>query len=199
MKSMKTILALGVCCAVTALAFAAGNTYTTKTGTAGSAANPTYVIFPGEAQKTPRLVNVNYDTDTNNAALTFRQGTTAYVLTQTNAATGTNIVINTTNGLSADAVVVLQKANGTCAWTNVYTTAGGSSTNLYLYPGGFGVAGAIGDQLFLMSSASSIPATSDAAVNGEAIYVGAYSRPMMIRLTPALLTNYIHSATVVYE
>jgi hypothetical protein len=198
---MKKILLISAAIAAVALAaIAASPSYSTLSA-GGNATTGAYVIFPAAASQQVRVVGLNWESDTNAAVFSFRTGTGAYVITATNAAAATNIQVNLTNGLAAGSTIVLQKATGVTAVTTVYSPlAGSSTTNLFLPAGGFGVAAAIGDEIYLMSAATTVPvgATTNWQ-NGEALFVGTVGRPVRVLLTPALATNRINAAVARYE
>lgn len=196
---MKKLIALSLAVAsLVSTAFAATPTYTSKSG-AGNATTPTSVIFKADPDTQIRLVNINWQSDTNNAVLSYSTGEGAYIITATNLDTSSVTQrVSTTAGLVANSIVVLQKANGLCYPATLSST--NSGTNIVLASGGWGVTVAIDDAVYQMSTASTVlvGATTN-AVNGEAIYVGNYGRPVRIQLTPALATNRITTATARYE
>jgi hypothetical protein len=195
-------------------ALAASPTYKTMSAS-GNAASPASVTFPADPYGTQvRVIGVNYSTDTNNSVLSFASGTTVYTQTATNQATSsvTN-QINSTNGLSVGATLVLQHggvcyANTVLTWnqsTNIASPYQG--TNVVLNSGGWAVAASAGDPVYLMGAATTLPApaassgsTTSAAVNGEAIYVGSLAgRPVTVTITPAFATNKLNSVTAHYD
>ena len=202
---MKKNLLLIAALTVALTAFASLPTYLSKSAN-GNAASPATYIFPADQSTQIRVVGVNYTTDTNNSVLSFSGGTTAYTITETNQATSsvTN-KINSTNGLSGSAVLVLQH-NGVCyaatvsSWNSSTNAGFYGGTNVVLASGGWGVRTSAGDSVYLMDTPVTIPATSSAAINGEAIYAAALpGRPLMVQLTPALATNKLNTVTVRYE
>lgn len=194
-----------------ASALAALPTYKTVSA-AGNAAAPATVYFPFDPNSQVRVIYVNYNTDTNNSVLSFTSGSTSYSVTTTNqAASSTTNLISSTNGLSAGATLVLQHG-GTCysstvsSWFKNTNAAPYGGTGVVLASGGWGVATSVGDEVELMSSATTIPApaassgtTTTAAVSGDAIYVGNYGRIVALTVTPALATNKVNSASAHYD
>jgi hypothetical protein len=205
MKNKIAIAVASVCLAVSA--FAASPSYKTLTDY-GNAASPSEVVFPEVANNQWRIVSVNYSSDTNNAVLSFSGGAQAYRIVQTNAATTsvTNL-INSTNGLTASSVLLLNRggtyyAATISSWASSSTTVTNSGlvtggTNVVLASGGWGVATQIGDPVYLMDTATTIPVgAATNAINGEAIYVGALpGRPVRVVLTPASTTNKLNAVT----
>jgi len=203
---MKKILITAVVgLAVAVAAFAALPTFKTVSGY-GNATTGATVYFPADPNSQVRIVNVNYASDSNTAALNFASGTTPFYVTATNVATSsvTN-QINSTNGLTAGGVLVLQH-NGTCysstisTWNQTTNSGPYGGTNVVLASGGWGVATSVYDEVELMSAARPIPvgATTN-AINGDAIFVGNYGRIVSLQLTPALVTNRIYTASAHYD
>lgn len=94
----------------------------------GSAANPATLVFPADPNLQVRLINIWYIADTNNAALQVSSGTTAYSLLWTNLATTTvTNIVNSTNGLAAGGIVILQHAG--VNYTNDVISVGNTGTN----------------------------------------------------------------------
>ena len=204
MNKILSTLALGLALALPASA--SSPAYKTKSAS-GNAASPSEVIFPADPTTQIRLVNANWNSDTNNAGLSFSGGSTAFYVTATNVASSsvTN-QINSTNGLSANAVLVLQHA-GTCysatvsTW-NQFTNSGPyGGTNVVLASGGWGVSTGVGDDVYLMDTPVTVPVGATTNVmNGEAIYVANLSgRPVRVVLTPSLSTNKLNSVIGRYE
>lgn len=203
MKKTFSLLAVGLFAAVTALA----NLPTYKTvngfgnGTAGAIA-----YLPADPNSQIRVIYVSYGSDTNKAALNFTTGTTAYWQTATNVASSsvTN-QINSTNGLSANATLILEHGGvpytATVSSWNSSTNAGtAGGTNVVLSSGGWGVNVSVGDNIYLMSSATALPigqGTNQLA--GDAIFVGNYGRPVQAQLTPANLSNSLYSVSAHYD
>lgn len=192
-------------CAIAFTALAASPRFKTLAAN-GNAATGARVIFPADPSAQIRIVGANFTTDTNNSVLSFSGGSTAFAIQETNQATSsiTN-KINSTNGLSGGAVLVLQHG-GVCYYSTVSTWNSSTNagwyggTNVVLASGGWGVATSKGDSVYLMDTAVTIPATSTAAINGYSIYAANYSgRPVLVQLTPALGTNKLNSITAVYE
>jgi hypothetical protein len=207
----KILISVGML-ALAVSAFAASPAYVTKSA-AGNAAAPAQLTFPADPNSQVRIIQASYDTDTNNSVLSFSSGTTAYYQTITNTATTmvTN-QINSTNGLTPNATLVLQHA-GVCypatvtAWNQATNFGPYMGTNIVLASGGWGVIASPGDSIYLMSSAVTIAApaaasgtTTSATISGEALYVGQYSgRPVTVKITPAFATNKLSSVTAHYD
>ena len=186
---------------VTALAaLAALPTFRTFSA-AGNAADPNSQI---------RVVSVFYQADTNNAALVFTSGQGAYYQAQTNALSSsiTNQV-NTTNGLTAGSTLVLQQG-GSCYPATLSSLATSLSTNDYgvvstnyfvvLASGGWAVNAVQYADIYQMGSATTLTVgNATNGINGDAIYVAAYGRPVAVKLTPALVTNQIPALTSHYD
>ncbi len=166
----------------------------------GNATTGSEVIFPADPSTAARLVNLSYQSDSNTAIVSFSTGVGAYSLLATNTSSGVTQVVNSTAGLAANDVLVLQHG-GTCYSATLSST--NSGTNAVLASGAWGVAPSIGDSVYKMSAASTVfvgsNGTATAAQNGEAIYVANQGRPLRITLTPALVTNRINSATAHYD
>jgi len=190
-------------CAVALSVYAALPTYKTTSAT-GTAAAPSLAKFTADPNSQIRVVNVNCQSDTNNARLEFTTGNGAYYQTATNVASSsvTN-QINSTNGLVPNSVVVLQHQGALYVSTISsfdQNATNGNGTNVVLASGGWGVASTVGDDIFQMSSTNYLfigAATN--GVNGDAIFVGNYGRPVLIRLTPALVTNAIPLVSAHYD
>ncbi|MEN6642678.1 MAG: hypothetical protein ABFE08_09545 [Armatimonadia bacterium] len=181
-----------VCC----IAIAGSTEYVSKTGSGTTAAT---VYWPADAQKTARLVGVIATSDKAASVISLRTGTTAYTITVTNATTTSiNQWLNTTNGLVASGVVVLQKPDGTCYSSTI--AAGCAETNMViLASGGFGVVAGVGDQMYLMSDATSIKlGATTLSTHGPAIYVGNRGRPVRMVVDGTSACS-IDAATAAYE
>jgi hypothetical protein len=161
-------------------------------GTAGAT-----VIFPSKANTQIRLVSVNWQSDSNTATLEFKTATTAYRAAATNTTTGVTQVVNSVVGMAANDILVLERA-GTC-YTAVLSSTN-SATNAVLAAGGWGVAPQIGDNIYKLGTATSVPvgATTNWQ-NGEALFVGNAGRPVQVTLTPALTTNRLRTVTARYD
>lgn len=192
--------------AVSALAVSSTFTYTRASGYGSPATGPATVIIPAVEGRQIRVINVNYGSDTNTAAIAFQDGGAAYSITATNQATSsvTNQV-NTTNGLSAS-LVVLQHA-GVCytntitAWNSSTNAGPYGGTNIVLATGGFGVATSVGDNLYVLNTAVQLPvgATTN-VVNGEALFVTALTgRPLLVQIPQVSVTNRLFNVTVHYD
>lgn len=191
----KILTVLGVC-GIALASYAALPTFKTLSA-AGNAAAPSVVIFPDDPNLQIRIVNVTYSADTNNAALQYTTGNGAYSLLATNTSSGVTQVVNSTAGLVANSVLVLNHG-GTCYAATLSST--NSGTNAVLVSGAWGVAPSIGDAVYQMGSTNAVPVgAATNAVNGEAIYVGNYGRPVMVRLTPCLGTNQLNAVSAHYD
>jgi hypothetical protein len=216
MKLKNKILLAVATVAMAVSAFADAPTYSPVYSTMfanGNAASPASVIFPAHAATTVRIVGAYYDTDTNNSVLSFTSGTTAYSIIATNvAASSVTNQINSTNGLAGGGTLVLQHggvcyANTVSTWNATTNSGAYGGTNVVLSSGGWGVATSVGDNVYLMSSAMTLPAaaassgtTTHGNYSGEAIYVGTLAgRPVSVTITPALVTNKLNSVTVHYD
>lgn len=197
---MKKIIAIAITgMVITASAFAAvGNKTMSANGNATAGAG---VIFPADPAGTWRLLTANWSSDTNNAVLSISDGGTAYSIVETNQAT-TSVTnkINSTNGLSANAVLVLQHA-GVCyaatvsSWNSSTNAGFYGGTNVVLASGGWGVATKVGDSVYLMNTPITLPigATTNFQ-SGYSLFSSTYQgRPMRVVLTPALATNKLNS------
>jgi hypothetical protein len=189
-------------CALLALAaWAASPSYTTKSANGNSTAGAE-VIFPSAAQSQIRVVNVNWNSDSNTAVLSYSTGAGAYYVSVTNAATSsTTNQINTTNGLVAGRVLVLESGGVGYAATMSSFNSNATWGCYYVLPsGGWGVATTVNDDIYQMGTATTVPVgeTTNSA-NGEGVFVGAVGRPVRIQLTPAAVTNKINSAVARYE
>ena len=203
MKRTFAILTVGLLAAVTALAtlptYKTVNAY--GNGTAGAVA---YLASDPNSQI--RVIYVSYGSDTNNAVLNFTTGTTAFWQTATNlVSSSVTNQISGTNGLSANATLILEH-NGvpytaTVSSWNQSTNAGpNGGTNVVLGSGGWAVNASVGDNVYLMSSATAIPIGKGTNVlAGDAIFVGNYGRPVQAQLTPALASNSLYSVSSHYD
>jgi hypothetical protein len=165
--------------------------------TSGSGTTAVTVYWPADAVRTPRIVGVIATSDKAASVLSIRKGTTAYTPVVTNlVTTSTTQWLNTTNGLAANDVVILQKASGTCYSSTVASV----ETNMVtLASGGFGATVALADQIYKLSAASTIKVGS-ATVNfqGPAIYAGDRGRPLRVVLDGTSACS-VDSATAAYE
>jgi hypothetical protein len=199
-----SIAVTAVCLAVSALAASPNFKALSKSG---NAASPSEVIFPASPGDQLRIVNANWNSDTNNAVLSFSGGSTAFNIVETNqASTSVTNKINSTNGLAASSVLVLQHG-GVCYAASVSTWNASTNsgfyggTNVVLASGGWGVNTSVGDNVFLMDTPVTLPigATTNAA-NGDAIYVATLpGRPVRVVLTPAFSTNKLNAVVGRYE
>ncbi len=189
------------CAAVGAVALAvhaASPRYVTKSAN-GNTANGAWVAFPADPSSHIRIVTANWSADTNNAALSFKSGLGAYSVAATaSAATNNTIVINSTVGLAANDLVLLQRS-GVCYTNTVVST--NSVTNLVISVGGFGVVATAGDSIYKMSSATTLPVGNTTNwQSGAAIYAATYSgRPVLVQLTPCNVTNKLNSVVATYD
>ncbi len=192
---MKKILLISAACVLAGLVALAGSpVYVTKTA-AGTASTPAFIIFPGDSSTQLRFVNVSYLTDTNNAAVTFTPCTGAYAISfATNA--GALITVSKTNGLTAGASLIIQTRAGVT--TNVVISSFVNATNVVLTC--VTAATAINDEVFLLGTAQTyFVGIGTNALNGEAIFVGNQGRPVTVKLSPALVTNYLAGVTAHYD
>lgn len=189
MKKIVTMMAVAM-----SLAAMAAPEYVTKSASGTTAAT---VYFTADAVKTPRLAGVVATSDKAGAVLSCRAGAGAYVVTvAVSTTTAVNQWINATNGLEANDVLVLQKLNGNC----YSSTVASAETNMVtLASGGFGIATAVGDSIYKMSAATSLPVgAATVSYQGEAIYAGNRGRPIRITLDGTSACS-IASATAAYE
>lgn len=205
MKNKLAIIGIAVCgLALTALASAPF--YKTLSAN-GNAAAPASVIFPADVGNQIRIVNVNWNSDSNTAALSISGGSTLYSIVETNvASTSVTNKLTGTNGLAASAVLVLQHA-GACyaatvsSWGQTTNSGPAGGTNVVLASGGWGVATTVGDNVYLMDTPVTLPvgATTNWA-SGSAIYSSTLiGRPVRVQLTPSLVTNKLNGVTARYE
>ena len=205
---MKKILILGaVVIGLAAVDIAGTPAYKSFSGV-GSATTPTSVIIPADPNLGIRVVSINYLGDTNNAALTFSKGGAAYYSFGTNSlqslgtTTAVTNSINTTNGLVGSSVMVLQTSSG-AVYQNTLSSWGGTTGAYFivLASGGFGAVATTNSDIFQMQTATSPYSVGNATnwLNGDAIYTADQGRPLIIKLSPALSTNQIISASVRYE
>ncbi|MGH8022433.1 MAG: hypothetical protein ACRED1_02545, partial [Limisphaerales bacterium] len=205
-------LLLLLACMAIALAVparAALPTYHTFSGY-GNSTTPATVILPADPNSQIRVVTILYTSDNAGAQFTFSSGSTAYAEAWTNLASSTiTNIIDSTNGLAAGSVLILQ--HGGADYTNSVVSWGNVDTNLYSYPltnaafvvtgsGGFGVSPTVGDSLYLMTGPQSwyAGATTN-ALNGDDIFSGNYGRPVMVQLGPATATNRLNSVSAHYD
>ena len=167
-------------------------------GTAGAS-----VTFAADPTCQIRVVSLYYESDTNTAALHFYSPSQAYAISvaNTNAAYTTN-TLSTTAGIPTNGASLLLVHGGTYyTGTIVSTNCAGGSTNFMLAAGGFGSAVSANDDVYVLGAAGQSLTVGAAtnSLNGEAIYVGNYGRPVVVKLTPALTTNRINSISVHYD
>ena len=178
----------------------------------GNAASPASVYFPANPTAQARIVSLFYTSDTNNGTLGFSSGVTAYTQMATNAASSsvTNLV-NTTNGLTVGSLLILE--NGGIPYSNTLSSYGtyvtgtntfGQTTSqafIVLGSGGWGVAltNAL-ENIYQMGAISTIQVGSQSnAINGDAIFVGNFGRPVLVTLGPTLVTNRLSSVSAHYD
>jgi len=209
MKRLLLRLLIGTFAAVTARATLPIYTTVSAYGSTGLPATAYFVENPACQV---RVVTVNYASDTNQGVLNFYTGATAYWETATNAAAGLTNWIDSTNGLSPNGLMVLNhngvlytntvlswscSTNFTPATTNQAASGG---TNLVLAAGGWTVGASVGDNVYLMSGPTPIPVGAQTnMLNGDALYVGNFGRPVMVTLGPASTTNRLYTVSARYD
>ena len=177
----------------------------------GNNALPAVVIIPAIPTAQTSIVSVWYTSDTNTGTINFSTGVGAYYTTVTNALSSSITKwVSSTNGLLANSVMVLQHA-GSCYTNSLVSYGNYSGTNgatgtvtnacfMVLGTGGFGVSSTVFDDVFQMSSESSIYVGAGTnALNGVAVYVGNQGRPVMVRMSVASLTNRLSSVIAQYN
>lgn len=183
---MKKILLL-----ISALGLAATPCFATlptykSTSASGTTAATAY--FPADPNSQVRVVSYNSTSDKAASVMTFTSGTTAYVITATNAAaTSVTNQINTTNGLTGSAALVLQlngtNYSATVSSFNIATNVSPAQTNVVLGANGWNVNTIVGGDVYLMSTAVTIPnGAATVSQNGDAVFVGNYGRPVKVVL-----------------
>lgn len=202
MNRILKLLAVALATTLTLSALAQPARFSTKND-GGNSSGGAEVIFPAHPGTQTRIVNVLYQSDTNNAQLSFTAGTAAYSTLYTNAASSsvTNSV-NVTNGLAASSIVVLQHL-GVCYPASISSVGSNTTQGAFvvLASGGFGVSSSVNDPVYLMSSATTIPVGQTTnALSGFSVFAADNpGRPVRVVLTPALSTNRLNSVTAVYE
>ena len=199
MKKTLTSLAVGLLFAVTALG--ALPTYKTLSAYGNSTAGA-LVYFPSDPNSQIRLIYVNWGDDKAGNKLNFYTGVTAYSQALTNAASSsvTN-AINSTNGLAANASLILEHGGVPYPATlsSLSTNAAGQPV-LVLGSGGWGVNASVGDNIYLMSTATSIPiGVGTNAFAGDALFTGNYGRPVEVTIDTATATNSLYSVSAHYD
>jgi len=164
---------LAVVCATVTMAQTVP-TYTTKNA---SGTTTCEVHFPANPQQQVRIVGAIATSDKAASVLSWRTGSTPYTISATNAA-GTTITVSYTNGLAANDVLVIQKANGTCISGTIRSFA--TSTNITL-----------------AATTIKVGATT-VTYQGEAIYVGTRGRPVRVVLDGTSACS-LDSITARYE
>lgn len=203
--AQKILIAVG-CVALAVSAVAGIPTYKTFS-TAGNAALPSQLNIPEDPNSQTRIVDVTYTSDTNNAQLVLSSGGTTFWQTATNqASSSVTNQISSTNGLAVGQTLVLNH-NGTL-YTNVVLTWNQSTnvaspyqgTNVVLQTGGWGVATSVGDNIYVMgqNSVTRYVGSGTNSIDGDAIYVANYGRPLTATLSPASSTNRL-AVTVRYD
>jgi hypothetical protein len=169
--------------------------YVTKTAT-GSTLSTAY--FPAEPLQQIRVVGAICTSDLAGSVLNLSAGVGAYTVLSNATSSATTIYIASTNGLSSGDALVLQTSGG----TNAYDTVASNPTisnAVVITASGFGVAVTAGDQIYKMSTASTIPVGSNTVnYQGEALYVGNKGRPVRATLN-GTSANTINSITACYE
>ena len=197
MKKLLIAAALSLAC----LGTQAASPFVTRTGSTGPGSATNYVVIPSFAGYQAILQSVQYRSATNVGVLGFQSGAGAWTQTATNTTTGVTNQISSTNGLVPGSFLVLEHA-GTgyiAALASLGQATNGMLTNAVLASGGWGVAPSVGDSIYQLGTASTIPVgLGTNAVNGNCIFAGEPGRPIVVWLGPAGLTNYI-SATVEYR
>lgn len=200
----KNILLTGLAVVAVCLGVKAALPTFKTTSATGTAAAPATAIFLSDPNSQIRLLSINWQSDTNSARLELTTGNGAYYETTTNTLTTTvTNKINSTNGLVPNAVLMLEH-NGAAYLSTVSSfdqnATNGNGTNVVLASGGWGVVSSIGDSIYQMSSTNYLFAGATTnAFNGEAIYVGNYGRPVIVRVVPALVTNAIPATSAHYD
>ena len=182
---------LAVVCATVTMAQTVP-TYTTKNA---SGTTTCEVHFPANPQQQVRIVGAIATSDKAASVLSWRTGSTPYTISATNAA-GTTITVSYTNGLAANDVLVIQKANGTCISGTISSFA--NSTNITL-AATTGAQTLPGDEVYKMSAATTIKVgATTVTYQGEAIYVGTRGRPVRVVLDGTSACS-LDSITARYE
>lgn len=200
------ILTLAATCVLAAVgAVAALPTFRTFSA-GGNTSYGATVLMPADANSQIRVVSINYSSDTVGAALAFSSGVGAYYLAATNAATSTvTNQINSTNGLSIGSILVLQHGgvlytNQVVTWNSSTNLLTGNGTNVVLATGGWGVLPTLFDDIYQMSApVTLIVGSGTNAINGDAVFVGNYGRPVIIAFPVATATNRLSLVSVHYD
>ena len=196
---MKKLLFLAT--ALAALTVSASAQYVTKSA-GGNASSGAAVNFISNPSSQINLVNLLYQSDTNNGALQFSTGVNVYNVAVTNAAT-TSVTnqLTSTNGLLASAVVLLEHLGAVYPATiSSYGSNSSQGAFIVLGSGGFGVFSSVNDKVHQMGTATSF--TVGAATNtlaGVAVFSGNQGRPVRVVLTPANVTNRLINVTANYQ
>ncbi len=151
------------------------NTYQTVTA---SGTNQAEYIFPASGVLQSRLVGLIVSSDKTGAVVSVRSGLGAYLVSATNASTGTNITVIRTNGLASNDVIVVQTKAGATASATITSI---SRTNLGLSAAS-GIDTIPGDAVCKLGPTTDLlvgPATN-VVYQGEAIKVGERGRPLRI-------------------
>lgn len=200
-KLFKPVVAV-LACGLTLAAFAASPRFSTKND-GGNASGGAEVCFPSDAGSQTRIVNVLYQSDTNTGALQFSEGVGVYNIVVTNAlSSSVTNQIGYTNGLTPSSILVLEHL-GICypATMSSWGSNAPQGAFVVLASGGFGVSSTVGDKVFQMSAATTVPVGAATNIlSGYSIYAAAYAgRPVRVVLTPALGTNRLNSVSAIYE
>ena len=206
---MKKLL-LGAAIGVLAVCstFAALPTYKTLSGYGNSTAGAS-VYFPSDPNSQIRVIYVQYGNDKANF-VNFATGTTAFTQVATNALSSsvTNI-LDSTNGLSASAPLVLEHAG--VAYPAIVSSFNATSStnsagvtnwtyNVVLGSGGWGVNTSVGDNVYLMSTNVTLPiGIGTNVLAGDDIYSGNYGRPVVVSIPAATNTNSLYSVSTHYD
>jgi len=197
MKTIKKIIVLSAALLLAVSLPAASPAYVTKSGN-GNATTGASVIFPSVSQQQIRLVNLNWNSDSNTATASYTTGLGAYSITATNpSSTYLTQYVNSVVGMVTNTGFILEHS-GIGYYALLVAT--NNATNAVFGSGAFGVLSSVGDRLYQLDTAVTVPigATTNAA-NGEALFVGAVGRPVRVIISPALSTNKINSAVARYE
>lgn len=177
MKNKFLIAALLITGLGLAIALADIPNYKTLTATGTTAAT---FIVPADPSLATRVVSFNCTSDKAGSVLALKAGAGAYVVSA-NTTNTTTLTVARTNGLAANDYLVISKADGT---TNVYCQISSfpQSTNITLGAVS-GITVEVGDSVYKMSAATSIPiGAANVVGNGEAIYTAPRGRPIYATL-----------------
>lgn len=194
MKQCFTIIGLAFGLALNAIS--AGNTYVTQTNAGTTSA---VVNFAADPQAQIRLCNVIGTSDKASAVFSFRTGTGKYLVGGICTAAGTNVTITSTNGLVANDLILIQRADGLMTNVQVFSI----TTSNVNFTSSASLALTNGDALFELSAATALPCGTNSpirptAYSGEAVYSGNLGRPVRIVLDGTSACS-IDAATAVYQ